>query len=83
VTKRFRRLVAQTCLPPQRLHDLRHGRASLLLASGADLAVVSKVLGHSGYAITADTYAHLLEGAGGMPPTPLTRSSRGSHVTNL
>jgi integrase len=64
VTKRFRRLVAQTGLPPQRLHDLRHGRASLLLASGADLAVVSKMLGHSSYAITADTYAHLLDGMG-------------------
>jgi integrase len=29
-----------------RLHDLRHGRASLLLAAGADIAVVSKILGH-------------------------------------
>jgi Phage integrase family len=47
-----------------RLHDLRHGRASLLLAAGADIAVVSKILGHGSITITSDTYAHLLEGVG-------------------
>jgi site-specific recombinase XerD len=47
-----------------RLHDLRHGTASLLLASGADFAVVSKVLGRASLSLTADTYSHLLEGVG-------------------
>ncbi|MGZ5404114.1 MAG: tyrosine-type recombinase/integrase [Nocardioides sp.] len=47
-----------------RLHDLRHGRASLLLASGTDMALVSKMLGHSSITLTADTYAHLLTGVG-------------------
>ena len=47
-----------------RLHDLRHGAASLRLAAGIDLGIVSKVLGHSSIAITADTYSHLLEGVG-------------------
>ncbi|MFC1468826.1 tyrosine-type recombinase/integrase [Rhodococcus qingshengii] len=45
-----------------RLHDLRHGQASLLLAAGIDLTIVSKRLGHSSIAITADTYCHLLAG---------------------
>ena len=35
-----------------------------MLASGADLTVVSKVLGHSSHSFTADTYAHLLAGVG-------------------
>jgi integrase len=47
-----------------RLHDLRHGRASLLLAGGTDIALVSKMLGHSSITLTADTYSHLLEGVG-------------------
>ncbi len=64
VTKAFGDLVRAAGLRPIRLHDLRHGRASLLLASGAPLAVVSKMLGHSSITITSDTYSHLLEGVG-------------------
>ncbi len=64
VTKRFSLLVKHVGLRPVRLHDLRHGRASLLLASGTDIAVVSKMLGHSSIALTADTYSHLLDGVG-------------------
>ena len=35
--------------------DLRHGAATLAVAGGADLDVVSEMLGHSTIAITADT----------------------------
>ncbi|MDQ1736398.1 MAG: hypothetical protein QOH56_2649, partial [Pseudonocardiales bacterium] len=42
----------------------RHGRASLLLAAGVDIALVSKLLGHSSIAITSDSYAHLLDRVG-------------------
>ena len=51
-------------LRPIRLHDLRHGAASLMLAAGVDLALVSKRLGHSSVSITSDTYSHLVEGVG-------------------
>lgn len=64
VTKRFGELVDDAGLRRIRVHDLRHGRASLLLAAGVDIAVVSKLLGHSSIAITADTYSHLLENVG-------------------
>ncbi|HEU4568072.1 MAG TPA: tyrosine-type recombinase/integrase, partial [Marmoricola sp.] len=47
-----------------RLHDLRHGQASLMLAAGVPIAVVSKRLGHSSIALTSDTYSHLLGGVG-------------------
>ena len=42
-------------LPPVRLHDLRHGAASLTYRATHDLKLVSELLGHSGIQITADT----------------------------
>ena len=41
-------------------HELRHSAASLLLAQGVPLKVVSDLLGHSGISVTADVYAHVL-----------------------
>jgi integrase len=64
VTKRFIALAAAAGVRPVRLHDLRHGQASLMLAAGVPLAVVSKRLGHSSITITSDTYSHMLEGVG-------------------
>ncbi|MEV6040539.1 tyrosine-type recombinase/integrase [Nonomuraea sp. NPDC052116] len=43
-------------LPPVRLHDLRHGAASLLPAAGVEMKVVQETLGHTYSAFTADTY---------------------------
>ncbi|TCJ31560.1 site-specific integrase [Parafrankia sp. BMG5.11] len=60
VTSRFRELHEAAGLPPVRLHDLRHGAATLALAAGADLKAVQDLLGHSSIAITADTYTHVL-----------------------
>jgi integrase len=42
-----------------RFHDLRHSCASLLLAAGVPLKQIQEWLGHSDFAITANTYAHL------------------------
>ncbi|UWG97327.1 site-specific integrase [Dehalobacter sp. DCM] len=42
-----------------RFHDLRHSCASLLLACGVPLKQIQEWLGHSDFAITANTYAHL------------------------
>jgi uncharacterized protein len=50
------------CLGHWHLHELRHSGASLMLAQGTDLYVVSEVLGHSSVAITKDVYGHLVEG---------------------
>src|SRR5439155_10319780 len=60
VTHTFTRLVAEAGLPPIRLHDLRHGAASLSLAAGNDLKVVQAMLGHSSIVLTADTYTSVL-----------------------
>jgi hypothetical protein len=56
----FHRLVRDADLPPIRLHDLRHGAASLSLAAGNDLKTVQTMLGHSSIVLTADTYTSVL-----------------------
>jgi len=60
LTHRFATLIKQVGLPPVRLHDLRHGAATLALAAGADIRVVQELLGHTSYAFTADTYTSVL-----------------------
>ncbi|TYC10515.1 site-specific integrase [Actinomadura syzygii] len=60
LTRLFRDLVAEHGLPPVRLHDLRHGAATLALAAGVELKVVQDMLGHSSIVLTADTYTSVL-----------------------
>jgi integrase len=60
VTKAYQRQLARAGLPRWRYHDLRHACATLLLASGVDIAVVRDILGHSTIALTANTYAAVL-----------------------
>ena len=43
-----------------RLHDLRHGAASLAHEAGADLKTLQDLLGHSSIVVTADTYTSVL-----------------------
>lgn len=56
VTDQFQWLVYQAGLPPIRLHDLRHGAASLMLAADVDIKIVQETLGHVTSAFTRDTY---------------------------
>ncbi len=58
----FDRIVARTNVPRVRFHDLRHTHASLLIAAGEDVKVVSERLGHAHPAFTIHTYQHLLPG---------------------
>ena len=60
LTHRFRMLIKELDLPPIRLHDLRHGAATLALASHTDLKVIQQMLGHSSIVTTADTYTSVL-----------------------
>lgn len=48
-------------IPGLHPHELRHTAASLAIASGADVKVVQKMLGHASATMTLDTYGHLFE----------------------
>jgi integrase len=55
----FQKATTRAMVRPIRFHDLRHACATLLLTGGEELAVISKVLGHSDYGTTLKVYAHL------------------------
>jgi integrase len=59
-TKRLQYLTKAAGLPPVRLHDLRHGAASLAHTAGANLKTVQDQLGHASIVLTADTYTSVL-----------------------
>ena len=59
----FPKLLAKAGLPAMRIHDLRHSAASMLLADGVPVKVVSEMLGHADVSTTLRIYAHVLEGA--------------------
>jgi integrase len=56
---RCRRELGDAGPPPTKLHDLRHAHASLLLAAGTPIKVVSERLGHSSPMITLTIYQHV------------------------
>ncbi len=60
VTHTFEMIAYLAGLPPIRLHDLRHGAATIALAAGVDIKIVQETLGHSSRAITSDTYTSVL-----------------------
>ncbi|MEV6329602.1 tyrosine-type recombinase/integrase [Streptomyces sp. NPDC051909] len=60
LTDLFERFVELSTLPPIRLHDLRHVAASLMLAAGVDVKIVSETLGHSDSRITRDIYQSVM-----------------------
>lgn len=62
-SRQFPQLLAKAKLPPMRIHDLRHTAASMLLADGVPVKVVSEMLGHADVTTTLRIYAHVLEGA--------------------
>jgi integrase len=56
----FRRILKAAELPVIRLYDLRHTAATLALAAGVPIKVVSEMLGHASSALTMDVYSHVL-----------------------
>lgn len=61
VSRNFRALSAAAEVPVIRFHDLRHTSASLALAGGVPMRVVSDRLGHSTIAITSDLYTKVYD----------------------
>jgi integrase len=62
LTRRWSQIVKASGAPVIRLHDARHTSASLALAAGIPIGIVSERLGHSKTSITLDVYAHAMPG---------------------
>lgn len=58
--KWLREFLRRNNLPSIRLHDLRHISASLLIAAGVPIRVVSERLGHAKTTTTQEIYAHVI-----------------------
>ena len=58
-SRTFTSRVRQLGLPPIRLHDLRHGWATLALTAGVHPKVVQERLGQANISITLDVYSHV------------------------
>jgi integrase len=63
-SKTFLARVKHTGLPMIRLHDLRHGWASIAGKHSVPLRVIQERLGHHDPAFTARQYQHVLPGMG-------------------
>ena len=58
----LKRLARRAGVRPFSIHKLRHYFATYALASGADLKLISEILGHTRIATTGDIYRHVLTG---------------------
>ncbi|MFE5713267.1 tyrosine-type recombinase/integrase [Streptomyces sp. NPDC056501] len=61
VYRSFTRVAASAGLRVIRLHDARHGCATILTAAGVPPRVVMEILGHSQISITMDVYTHVVQ----------------------
>jgi integrase len=61
VYRSFTRVAKSAGLRVIRLHDARHGCATLLTAAGVAPRVVMEILGHSQISITMDVYTHVVQ----------------------
>lgn len=61
VYRSFTRVAESAGLRVIRLHDARHGCATLLVAAGVAPRVVMEILGHSQISITMDVYTHVVQ----------------------
>ncbi|MDR4148582.1 site-specific integrase [Bacillus thuringiensis] len=60
VRRSLNALIQKAAVPKICFHDLRHTHATLLLAKGVNVKVISERLGHSNIKITLDTCSHVL-----------------------
>ncbi|WP_372506400.1 tyrosine-type recombinase/integrase [Streptomyces malaysiensis] len=61
LNRSFSRLTASAGLRPIRLHDARHGCATLLTAAGVAPRVLMEILGHSQISMPMDVYTHVAQ----------------------
>jgi integrase len=59
LTKHFQALLTTKGLPTMRLHDLRHGAATLLVGAGVHPRVAQQLLRHASSKTTTEIYSHV------------------------
>ena len=74
---------ARIGVPGLHPHELRHTAASLAIASGADVKVVQKMLGHKSATMTLDLYGHLFDDRLDDVADPLDQAARAADVYPL
>lgn len=63
ISKRFKKVLEKSGLPPIRFHDLRHTAGSMLINNGQSILQVQNFLGHKKASTTLNIYSHIyLEG---------------------
>ena len=60
VKREFRKLLEGVGIRPIRLYDLRHTAATLAVAAGVSVKVISDQLGHASISFTLERYSHVL-----------------------
>lgn len=60
VTHAFKRFATRAGFPNVRLHDARHGHATILMDADVHPKIVQERLGHSTIATTMDIYSHVM-----------------------
>ena len=60
VKREFRRILEAAGIRPIRPYDLRHTAATLAVAAGVSVKVISDQLGHASISFTLERYSHLL-----------------------
>jgi site-specific recombinase XerD len=63
ITQWFHKFVQRSGLPDIHVHSLRHTYASLMIADGTPLVVVSHNLGHAQVSTTSNIYSHVIASA--------------------
>jgi integrase len=64
LSERFLLIGSHLGLPRIRFHDLRHTYATIALATGVPINVVSERLGHTNTSVTLNVYSHVMPGMG-------------------
>lgn len=61
IYRSFGRLARTAAVPIIRLHDARHGCATLLTSQGVPPRVVMEILGHPQIGVTMNVYTHVVQ----------------------
>jgi len=82
LSERFLLISSHLGLPRIRFHDLRHTHATIALATGVPINVVSERLGHTNTSVTLNVYSHVMPGMGASAAQDIANYVIGSDPTD-